>query len=153
MEKKEYFEFKEKGKSIYFQRNKEDGFICWKCGQNYKSIVRHITFKESCRGSIDIDQFKKSFREYKIEKTRKETNSRRKKCTEKKREQLGDECVKDGQNARKKKSIDKKREQLGDECVKAGQNARNKKNIDKKREQLGDECVKAVQNARKKKKY
>ena len=149
MEKHDYFEYKEKGKPIYFHRTKEDQFICWKCGNNYKSIVRHIKFKESCRGKIDIDQFKMEFREYRIDKTRKKTNSRVKKCTDKKREQLGDKYVKAGQNARNKKFISKRREELGDTAVKNDQNSRNKKSIDKKKEQLGDASVKNDQNKRK----
>ena len=129
---KEYLEYEEKGNPIYFQRTKEGGFVCWKCGNNYQRIVRHLQFKESCRGIIDIDQFKLKLKEYNMDKSRKDQNLRKKKCTEKKRATLGDKIVKADQNAREKKKIDKKRATLGDKIVKAGQNARVKKTIDKK---------------------
>ena len=104
MENHEYFEYEEKGNPIYFQRTKEGGFVCWKCGNNYQRIVRHLQFKESCRGSIDIDQFKMKFKKYRIDKTRKNTNSRVKKCTEKKKAILVDKIVMAGQNGRVKKN-------------------------------------------------
>ena len=76
MEKHQYFEYMEKGQTIYFQKTEEGGFICWKFGQKNKSMVRHIQFKKSCRGSFDIDQFKQNFKEFRIDKTKKETNAR-----------------------------------------------------------------------------
>ena len=104
MENHEYFEYKEQGDPIYFQTTREGGFVCWKCGNNYQRIVRHLQFKESCRGSFDIDKFKLKLSEYRINKTRKNTNSRVKKCTEKKKAILVDKIVMAGQNGRVKKN-------------------------------------------------
>ena len=141
MEKQEYFEYKEKGKPIYFLRTKEDQFICWKCGNKYKSIVRHITFKESCRGSIDIDNFKKNFREFRIDKSKKANNSRVKKCTELKRIKLGDQFVKDDQNKRQTKFINKKRVESGPLQLRKEVNERRSKWRKRKMEEVPEQLI------------
>ena len=137
MENHEYFEYKEKGKSFFFQRTKEGGFICWKCGGTYKRIVKHLQYKKTCRENIDMDQFIIKLREYRLDEIRKDQNSRKRKSIDKKRVQLGDALVKIEHNSREKKSIDKKRDQLGDALVKIEQNSRQKRFIDKRRVEIG----------------
>jgi hypothetical protein len=36
MDLHQYFEYKEKGKTILFKETNEDGLICYNCGKKYK---------------------------------------------------------------------------------------------------------------------
>ena len=54
MDLHQYFEYKEKGKTITFKETNEDGLICYNCGKKYKKIIVHLSIKENCRGNINI---------------------------------------------------------------------------------------------------
>ena len=150
MDLHQYFEYKEKGRTILFKRTIEDGLICFNCGKKYKKIIVHLRIKEACGGQIDIEQFKMQYNEYRRTKLLENQRARQNKYMTRNREELGNEEVKKYQNERKKRSIDKKREELGNELVKKYQNERGKKCIDKKREELGNEPIKKYQNEKKK---
>ena len=137
MDLHQYFEFKEKGKTIMFKETNEDGLICYNCGKKYKKIIVHLSIKENCRGNINIGQLKIKYNEYRRSKLLQRHRDRQRKYMNKLREELGSSNVKQDQNARTKKCIDKKREQIGNTPVKKDQNARKKNCIDKKRVKLG----------------
>ena len=134
-----------------FKETNEDGLICYNCGKKYKKIIVHLSIKENCRGSINIDQLKIQYNEYRSSKLLQRHRERQRNYMNKLREEHGSSNVKKNKNAINKKSIDKKRDQIGNSPVKKDQNERNKKCIDKKREQLGSSNVKKDQNARNKK--
>ena len=148
MEKQEYFEYKEKGKTYYFHTTKEGGFMCWKCGGTYKRIVKHLQYKESCRGNFDMDQLKMKLREYSLNKIRKDQNSRRKKCTDKKREKIGNALVKKYHNSRQKRSIDRRRVEIGPCQLRKELNERKSKS---RKRQIGEdpEKLRIEENKRK----
>ena len=150
MDLHQYFEYKEKGRTILFKRTIEDGLICFNCGKKYKKIIVHLRIKEACGGQIDIEQFKMQYNEYRRTKLLENQKARQKKYMTRNREELGNEEVKKYQNERKKRSIDKKREELGNEPIKKYQNERKKRCIDKKRTELGNELIKKCQNETKK---
>ena len=64
MDLHQYFEYKEKGKTIIFKETNEDGLICYNCGKKYKKIIVHLSIKENCRENINIDQLKIQYNEY-----------------------------------------------------------------------------------------
>ena len=126
MDLHQYFEFKEKGKTIMFKETNEDGLICYNCGKKYKQIIVHLSIKENCRGNINIGQLKIKYNEYRRSKLLQRHRDRQRKYMNKLREELGSSNVKQDQNARTKKCIDKKRLQIGNTPVKKDQNARKK---------------------------
>ena len=68
MDLHQYFEYKEKGKTIMFKETNEDGLICYNCGNKYKQIIVHLSIKENCRGNINIEQLKIKYNEYRRSK-------------------------------------------------------------------------------------
>jgi hypothetical protein len=99
MDLHQYFEYKEKGKTIMFKETNEDGLICYNCGKKYNKIIVHLSIKEKCRGNINIDQLKLQYHEYRRSKLQQRNREYQRKHMNKQREELGHDQVKKDQNA------------------------------------------------------
>ena len=89
MDLHQYFEYKEKGKTILFKATNEVGLICYNCGKKYKKIIVHLSIKENCRGNINIDQLKVQYNEYRRSKLLNMQRERQRKYMKKQREEHG----------------------------------------------------------------
>ena len=94
MDQHSSFEYKEKGETFFFQQTAENGLICYNCGKKYKNIVLHLGFKEVCRRTINIDEFKRQYFEYRRQALLETHRVKQRKYCENKRQELGHELVK-----------------------------------------------------------
>ena len=101
MDQHQYFEYKDKGKTILFKETNGEGLICYNCGQKYKKIIVHLSIKEKCRGNINIEQLKEQYNIYRRSKLLQRQREIQRNYINKLKKELGSSTVKKVQNARK----------------------------------------------------